>query len=156
MDVPRQIATVSALEAATDALLIALGKRPEPDFAAATAALEARGAALRFLLEIDPGSRPPELSARLRRVLERDAATLASLRAEMDALRDRLVDRRRFTRGYGLGAVPSRDTPDRETRGNSGQTPDVRGRRGLKLELVMTDAPTGGFGMRNGRSRGTR
>ena len=67
-----QVATISALEAATDALMIALGKRPDPDLEAATAALKAREAALRFLVRTDPKTRPPDLNARLRRILDRD------------------------------------------------------------------------------------
>ena len=73
MDATHQVATISALEAATDALMIALGRRPDPDLEAATAALKAREAALRFLVRTDPKARPPDLNARLRRILDRDA-----------------------------------------------------------------------------------
>jgi hypothetical protein len=100
MEASRQVATISALEAATDALMIALGKRPVPDVGAATAALKAREAALRFLLQTDAQSRPPDLNARLRRVLERDQETAAFMRAEMEALRARLAETRHLISTY--------------------------------------------------------
>jgi hypothetical protein len=105
MDVSRQVATVSALEAATDALMIALGKRPSPDLEAATAALRARDAALRFLLEGDAQSRPPEINARLRRVLDRDGEAADCMRVEMEALRGRLAETRQLMNNYGRSPV---------------------------------------------------
>jgi hypothetical protein len=91
MDASHQDATISALEAATDALLIALGKRPDPDLEAPAAALKAREAALRFLVRADVATRPPDLNARLRRILDRDREAAEQLRIEMDSLRDRLA-----------------------------------------------------------------
>ena len=101
MDAKHQLATVSALEAATDALMVALGKRPEPDLEAATAALKARQAAHRFLVQTDPATRPPDLNARLRRIYERDHEAATQLRAEMDALRERLADTRELMHRHG-------------------------------------------------------
>jgi hypothetical protein len=95
-DLSHQLAAVSALEAATDALMIALGKRPEPDLEAAGAALKAREAALRFLVQTVPANRPPDLNARLRRILERDVEAATHLRGEMDQLRGRLADTRKM------------------------------------------------------------
>jgi hypothetical protein len=96
MDATHQVATISALEAATDALMIALRRRPDPDLEAATAALRAREAALRFLLQTDPKTRPPDLNARLRRILDRDREAAAQLREEMDSLGDRLASTRQM------------------------------------------------------------
>jgi hypothetical protein len=100
MDATHQIATISALEAATDALMIALGRRPEPDLQGAVAALKARETALRFLMATDPKTRPPDLSARLRRILDRDRDAASQMREEMDALRDRIADTKQMMRGY--------------------------------------------------------
>jgi hypothetical protein len=94
MDAIHQAATIGALEAATDALMVALGKRPDPDLEAATAALKARETALRFLLQTDPASRPPDLSARLRRIYDRDREAAVQLKEEMDSLRERLAGTR--------------------------------------------------------------
>jgi hypothetical protein len=104
-----QVATISALEAATDALMIALGKRPDPDLEAATAALKAREAALRFLVRTDPGTRPPDLNARLRRILDRDNEAAEQLRAEMNLLRERLANTRQMMNAHRDGSrVPER------------------------------------------------
>jgi hypothetical protein len=100
MDATHQAATISALEAATDALMVALGKRPDPDLAAATAALKAREAALRFLVRTDPATRPPDLNARLRRIYEHDREAAVQLRTEMDALRERLAGTREMMHRY--------------------------------------------------------
>jgi hypothetical protein len=107
MDATHQAATISALEAATDALMVALGKRPDPDLGAATAALKAREAALKFLVRTDPASRPPDLNARLRRILDRDREAAAQLREEMDSLRERLAGTRELMHHYGTrsGAI---------------------------------------------------
>jgi len=101
MDTPHQIATISALEAATDALMVALGKRPDPDLEAAGAALKAREAALRFLLQTNPKDRPPDLNARLRRILSRDQEAADHLRNEMEQLRERLAGTRQLMHRYG-------------------------------------------------------
>jgi len=101
MDAKHQVATVSALEAATDALMVALGKRPDPDLEAAGAALKAREAALRFLLRMDPATRPPDLNARLRRIYDRDREAAEQLRTEMDALRERIAGTRELMHRYG-------------------------------------------------------
>jgi hypothetical protein len=98
MDATHQAATVSALEAATDALMIALGRRPDADLEAATAALKAREAALRFLVHSDSSTRPPDLNARLRRILDRDREAAEQLRIEMDSLRERLAGTRQLMR----------------------------------------------------------
>ncbi len=106
MDPSRQIATISALEAATDALMVALGKRPDPDLEAATDALREREAALRLLLQTDPKTRPPDMNARLRRILDRDRDAAEALRAEMELLRERLADTRQLARNYSRGVQP--------------------------------------------------
>jgi len=120
MDATHQIATISALEAATDALMIALGRRPEPDLEAAVAALKARETALKFLLGTDPRTRPPDLSARLRRILERDREAASQMREEMNALRDRIADTKQMMRGYR----------DRGQIGDRGRSADERARLG--------------------------
>ncbi len=94
MDTTHQIATISALEAATDAFMVALGKRPDPDMTAAAAALKARQAALRILVRSDPASRPPDLNARIRRILDRDREAAENMRSEMELLRSRLANTR--------------------------------------------------------------
>ena len=101
MDASLHAATISALEAATDAMMVALGKRPDPDLEAATAALKAREAGLRFLFRSDPATRPPDLSARLRRILDRDREAAEQLRLEMDSLRGRLAGTRQLMHTYG-------------------------------------------------------
>jgi hypothetical protein len=100
VDATDQIASISALEAATDALLIALGRRPEPDLEAAMAALRAREAALKFIVATAPGKRPPDLNARLRRTLERDQEANAQMREEMNALRERINETKQLMRSY--------------------------------------------------------
>jgi hypothetical protein len=100
MDSTNQAATISALEAATDALMLALEKRPDPDMEAAGEALRARQAALRFLVQSDPGARPPDLNARLRRILDRDLEAAEQMRTEMDALRGRLAGTRELMDSY--------------------------------------------------------
>ncbi len=99
-DATHQLASISALEAATDALMIALGRRPEPDLEAALAALKAREAALRYLVAVDAGRRPPEIAARLRRVLQKDRLTSDQMRAQMDALRGRIEETKQLMRQY--------------------------------------------------------
>jgi hypothetical protein len=101
LDPSLQAATISALEAATDAMMVALGKRPDPDLEAATDALRARDVALRFLFRSDPATRPPDLSARLRRILDRDREAAEQLRLEMDSLRVRLAGTRQLMHTYG-------------------------------------------------------
>jgi hypothetical protein len=91
MDASQQAATILALEAATEAMLSALRRRPDPDLEAATAALKAREAAIRFLVGSDPSTRPPDMNARIRRVLECDREAADQLRAEMGSLRERLA-----------------------------------------------------------------
>jgi hypothetical protein len=100
MDASHQAATISALEAASDALMIALGRRPDPDLEAATAALKAREAALRFLVRTDLATRPADLNARLRRILDRDREAAEQLRIEMDSLRGRLASTRQLMHTY--------------------------------------------------------
>jgi hypothetical protein len=107
MDASNQAATISALEAATDALLAALRKRPDPDLDAAAAALKARQAALRFLVETDPKERPSDLNARLRIILDRDREAADQLRADMDSIRERMAGTRQLMDTYGgrTGAI---------------------------------------------------
>jgi len=100
MDASHQAATISALEAATDALMFALGRRPDPALEAATAALKAREAALRFLVRTDSAARPADLNARLRRILDRDREAAEQLRIEMDSLRGRLANTRQLMHAY--------------------------------------------------------
>ena len=102
-DATQQLASISALEAATDALMIALGRRPEPDLEAATAALRAREAALRVIVSAAPASRPSDLNARLRRILDRDREANAQLREEMAALRGRIEETKQLMRSVGGG-----------------------------------------------------
>jgi hypothetical protein len=104
MNAPEQVVTISALEAATDALMIALGRRPDPDLDAAAIALKAREVALQFLLRTDPKTRPPDLNARLRRILERDHEAADQLREEMDSLRSRLADTKQLMNEYRVKA----------------------------------------------------
>lgn len=106
MDLSLQAATISALEAATDAMMVALGKRPDPDLEAATAALKAREAALRFLVRTDVATRAPDLNARLRRILDRDREAAEQLRMEMDSLRGRLAGTRQLMHAYGPRTGP--------------------------------------------------
>lgn len=109
MDASYQAATICALEAATDAMMVALGKRPDPDLEAAVAALKAREAALRLLVRTDPTTRPPDFNARLRRVLDRDREAAEQMRVEMDSLRGRLASTRQLMRTHSsrTGAVGS-------------------------------------------------
>jgi hypothetical protein len=100
MDASHQAATISALEAASDALMSALSRRPDPDLQAATAALKAREAALRFLVRTDVATRPADLNARLRRILDRDREAAEQLRIEMDSLRGRLAGTRQMMHAY--------------------------------------------------------
>lgn len=104
MDSSHQAATINALEAATDALLVALSKRPDPDMDAASEALQARQAALRFLVQTDPKTRPPDLNARLRRILDCDREAAVQLRADMDAIRDRMAGTRDLMQTYSTRA----------------------------------------------------
>jgi hypothetical protein len=96
MDTSRQSSAIIALEAATDVLIVALSRRPDPDLEAATAALKAREAAIRLIVGSDPKTRPPDLNARMRRILESDRAAAEHLRTEMDALRERLASTRQM------------------------------------------------------------
>jgi len=108
MDVSQQDATISALEAATDVLIVALSRRPDPDMETATAALKARETAIRLLVGADPKKRPPDMNARLRRILDTDRAVADHLRTEMDSLRDRLADTREMMRTSSPRAVAGR------------------------------------------------
>ncbi|HEX7591081.1 MAG TPA: hypothetical protein VF375_03950 [Candidatus Limnocylindrales bacterium] len=103
MDVSQQAATISALEAATDVLIVALSRRPDPDLEAATAALKAREMAIRLLVGSDPKKRPPDMNARLRRILDTDRAVADHLRTEMDSLRERLADTRQLMHAASTG-----------------------------------------------------
>ena len=100
MDSSHQADTILALEAATDALMAALKRRPDPDLEAATAALKAREAAMHFLVASDPSSRPPDMNARIRRILDSDREAADQIRAEMDSLRGRLASTRQMMNDY--------------------------------------------------------
>lgn len=104
MDTLHQAATISALEVATDALLTALSKRPDPDLDAAAVAIKARQAALRLIVATDPSERPPDLNARLRVILDRDREAADQLRADMDAIRERMAGTRQMINVYGARA----------------------------------------------------
>lgn len=93
-------ATIIALEAATDALMEAMRRRPDPDLEAATIALKAREAAISLLVGSDPKTRPPDMNARLRRILDCDREAADQLRAEMDSLRVRLATTRQMMNDY--------------------------------------------------------
>jgi hypothetical protein len=100
MDSSDQAATIVALEAATDALMMALRRRPDPDLEAAAVALKAREAAIHLLVGSDPKLRPPDMNARLRQILDCDREAADQLRAEMDSLRGRLASTRQMINDY--------------------------------------------------------
>lgn len=99
MDASHQ-ATIIALEAATDALMEAMRRRPDPDLEAATIALKARETAISLLVGSDPTTRPPDMNARLRRILDCDREAADQLRAEMESLRGRLASTRQMMDDY--------------------------------------------------------
>jgi hypothetical protein len=103
MDSSNQTATILALEAATDALMTAMRRRPDPDLEAAGVALKAREAAISLLVGSDPKSRPPDMNARLRQILDTDREAADQLRAEMDSLRGRLATTRQMINDYRSG-----------------------------------------------------
>ncbi len=126
MDAAHQVATILALEAATDAMMIALRRRPDPDLEAATAALKARESAIRFLAGSDPSTRPPDMNARLRRILEFDREAADQLRMEMGSLRERLASTRQMMKDYRTSSRPAER--GREGSGErSGDRPPGRG-----------------------------
>jgi hypothetical protein len=100
MESSNQAATILALEAATDALMVAMRRRPDPDLEAASAALKAREGAIRLLVASDPRSRPPDMNARIRQILDCDREAADQLRAEMDSLRERLASTRQMMNSY--------------------------------------------------------
>jgi hypothetical protein len=100
MDPSHQVDPILALEAATDAMMAALRKRPDPDLEAATAALKAREVAIRFLVGSDPKARPPDMNARLRRVLDCDREAADQLRTELEGLRTWLAGTRQLMDDY--------------------------------------------------------
>jgi len=81
-------------------MMVALGKRPDADLEAAITALKAREAALMLLLRTDSKERPPDLNARLRRILDRDREAADQLRIEMDQLRERLAGTREIMNSH--------------------------------------------------------
>src|ERR1035437_7242114 len=103
MDSSNQTATILALEAATDALMTAMRRRPDPDLEAAGIALKAREAAMSLLVGSDPKSRPPDMNARLRQILDSDREAAEQLRDEMDSLRGRLATTRQMINEYRCG-----------------------------------------------------
>jgi site-specific recombinase len=100
MDSSNQAATILALEAATDALMAAMRRRPDPDLEAAAAAFKAREGAIRMLVASDPKERPPDMNARIRQILDCDREAVDQLRAEMDSLRQRLASTRQMMDNY--------------------------------------------------------
>jgi hypothetical protein len=107
MDASQHAAAITALEAATDVLMVALSRRPDPDLEVATAALKAREIAIHQLVASGVKRRPPDTSARLRRILDNDKAVAEHLKTEMDALRERLADTRQMMNDYrSSGRVP--------------------------------------------------
>jgi hypothetical protein len=112
MDARQQAATIMALEAATDAMMSALRRRPDPDLEAATIALKARENAIRLLVGSDPNTRPPDMIGRIRRVLECDREAADQLRAEMDSLRVRLAGTRRMMDEYRTANRPDNRAAD--------------------------------------------
>lgn len=78
----------------------AMRRRPDPDLEAAALALKAREAAIRLLVGSDPKTRPPDMNARLRRILDCDREATDQLRAEMDSLRARLGTTRQMMNDY--------------------------------------------------------
>lgn len=95
-----QSETILALEAATDALMAALRRRPDPDLEAAAVALRAREVAMHLLVGSDPNARPPDMNARLRRILDSDREAAEQIRTEMDSLRGRLASTRQMMNNY--------------------------------------------------------
>ena len=112
MDARQQAATIMALEAATDAMMSALRRRPDPDLEAATTALKARENAIRLLVGSDPNTRPPDMIGRIRRVLECDREAADQLRAEMDSLRVRLAGTRKMMDEYRTANRPDNRAAD--------------------------------------------
>lgn len=100
MDATHPDDTIVALEAATDALMVAMRRRPDPDLEAATIALKARQAAIGVLVAMDPKSRPRDMSARIRQILDCDSEAADQLRSEMDSLRGRLANTRQMMDEY--------------------------------------------------------
>ena len=100
MDGSHQAATIIALEAATEALMVAMRRRPDPDLEAAGVALKARENAIKLLAASDPKTRPPDMNARIRQILDCDREAADQLRAEMDSLRDRLASTRQMMNDY--------------------------------------------------------
>jgi hypothetical protein len=100
MDGSHQAATIIALEAATEALMVAMRRRPDPDLEAAAVALKARENAIKLLVASDPKTRPPDMNARIRQILDCDREAADQLRAEMDSLRDRLASTRQMMNDY--------------------------------------------------------
>jgi hypothetical protein len=119
MDARQQAATIMALEAATDAMMSALRRRPDPDLEAATIALKARENAIRLLAGSDPNTRPPDMIGRIRRVLECDREAADQLRAEMDSLRVRLASTRQMMHEYRTANRP-------DSRAAGSRTADAR------------------------------
>ena len=100
MDGSHQAATIIALEAAREALMVAMRRRPDPDLEAAGVALKARENAIKLLVASDPKTRPPDMNARIRQILDCDREAADQLRAEMDSLRDRLASTRQMMNDY--------------------------------------------------------
>jgi len=100
MDNSRLESAMVALESATDTLVIALARRPEPDLERAGSALRARADAIRRIGECDRRRRPPDTNARLRRILETDRIVGEQLQAAMEALREKMAGTRRMVEEY--------------------------------------------------------
>jgi ABC-type transporter Mla subunit MlaD len=84
-------------------------RREEPDLEGATSALRERENALRLIVRASASSRPPDLNARLRRVLERDQEAADQLRREMEAIRERMATTRQMVDSFGEAVAASDD-----------------------------------------------
>jgi ABC-type transporter Mla subunit MlaD len=110
LDPSRQAAAICVLEAATDDLMYAL-RRTEPDLEGAAVALKERETALRQIVRSSAASRPADLNARLRRVLERDQEASDQLRREMEAIRERMATTRQMVDSFGEAVAVAEDAP---------------------------------------------
>ena len=66
---------------------------------------------MRFLVGSDPNARPPDMNARLRRILDSDREAAEQLRTEMDSLRGRLASTRQMMNGYRSRGRTQEKTP---------------------------------------------
>jgi ABC-type transporter Mla subunit MlaD len=86
-------------------------RRTEPDLEGAATALRERETALRQIVRSSAASRPADLNARLRRVLERDQEASDQLRREMEAIRERMATTRQMVDSFGEAVAVAEDAP---------------------------------------------